>query len=177
MTWGAGEAQLHGVEVVVFTALDTMPQVPAAQQPGVDNSEGLLASLAKTVQKITADYPAVFQHSKGSAAQQLIAACQGEDILVVGSRGRNPFTVLLLGSVSRACLKSAPCPVVVVRERAEPTRTIGRVIVGVDGSEHSRRALWWLHTRPRSGVRRCMRCTPCTGIISVPSWSPLQPDS
>lgn len=131
---------MHGVGLVAFAALDTVPPAPVPQPLTVGDSEALLASLREAVQKITAEYPAVFRYGSGAAAQQLVAACQDEDILVVGSRGRNPFTGLLLGSVSRACLKVAPCPVVVVRDQA-PAQPFGRVIVGVDASEHSRRAL------------------------------------
>jgi nucleotide-binding universal stress UspA family protein len=141
LTWGVQEAQLHGVRLVAFAAVDPAPPAPARQPLTAAGGEALLASLREDVQKITAGCPAVFRHGNGAAAHQLVAACQSEDVLVVGSRGRNPFAGLLLGSVSRACLKVAPCPVVVVRERAEPPGPFGRVIVGVDASEHSRRAL------------------------------------
>lgn len=141
LRWGVQEAQLHGVRLVAFAAVDPAPPAPARQPLTAGGGEALLASLRDDVQKITASCPAVFQHGNGAAAHQLVAACQSEDVLVVGSRGRSPFAGLLLGSVSRACLKVAPCPVVVVRERAEPSGPFGRVIVGVDASEHSRRAL------------------------------------
>jgi len=141
LVWGAREAQLHDVGLVAFAAVDTVPPAPAPQPLTISDSEALLDSLRETVRKITTDCPAVFRYDVGAAAPQLVAACQDEDVLVVGSRGRNPFAGLLLGSVSRACLKVAPCPVVVVREQAEPTQPFGRVIVGVDASEPSRRAL------------------------------------
>lgn len=48
---------------------------------------------------------------------------------------------MLLGSVSRACLHAAPCPVVVVRPEPTPTPPHGRVIVGVDVSPQARHAL------------------------------------
>jgi nucleotide-binding universal stress UspA family protein len=49
----------------------------------------------------------------GDAAAVLAAACAGADLLLVGSRGRGPL------------------------EGWEPASTHGRVIVGVDASEHS----------------------------------------
>jgi nucleotide-binding universal stress UspA family protein len=52
---------------------------------------------------------------RGHAANALLAAAEGADLLVVGSRGRGGFTGLLLGSVSNHVVHHATCPVVVVR--------------------------------------------------------------
>jgi nucleotide-binding universal stress UspA family protein len=52
---------------------------------------------------------------EGGAAQVLIGAALGADLLVVGSRGHGGFAGLMLGSVSQQCVHHAPCPVVVVR--------------------------------------------------------------
>jgi nucleotide-binding universal stress UspA family protein len=51
----------------------------------------------------------------GNAAQVLLAAADGADLLVVGSRGRGGFAGALLGSVSQHCVRHAPCPVVVIQ--------------------------------------------------------------
>jgi len=56
-------------------------------------------------------YPRVVE---GQAAEVLLQAARGADLLVVGSRGRGGFAAAL-GSVSRYCVRHAPCPVVVVR--------------------------------------------------------------
>ncbi|HVL27620.1 MAG TPA: universal stress protein [Acidimicrobiales bacterium] len=52
---------------------------------------------------------------RGAAAETLLDASEGADVLVVGSRGRGGFRGLLLGSVSQQCASHAPCPVVIVR--------------------------------------------------------------
>jgi nucleotide-binding universal stress UspA family protein len=52
-----------------------------------------------------------------SAAYALIERGNGAALLVVGSRGLGGFPGLLMGSVAEQCLRHAPCPVVVVRER------------------------------------------------------------
>jgi nucleotide-binding universal stress UspA family protein len=46
---------------------------------------------------------------EGNAAQVLLDASNGADLLVVGSRGHGGFTEALLGSVSTACItRTAP---------------------------------------------------------------------
>ncbi len=59
----------------------------------------------------------------GNAAQILVDASGGADLLVIGSRGHGGFTEALLGSVSQACVHHARCPVVIIRE---PARGPGR---------------------------------------------------
>lgn len=49
-----------------------------------------------------------------TAAQAVITAAEGADLVVIGSRGRGGFAALLLGSVSQQVAHHAPCPVVVV---------------------------------------------------------------
>ena len=49
-------------------------------------------------------------------ARALLDACEGADLLVVGSRGHGGFVGALLGSVSQHCVHHAPCPVLVMRD-------------------------------------------------------------
>lgn len=50
---------------------------------------------------------------RGSAVTELPKASAGFDLMIVGSRGSGPAGRVLLGSVSRALLGDAPCPVMV----------------------------------------------------------------
>jgi nucleotide-binding universal stress UspA family protein len=82
-------------------------------------------------------------------ARALLDAADGAGLLVVGARGMGGFRGLLLGSVSRQVLHRATCPVAVVRDDA--SRVGAPVVVGVDGSGASQRALQWAidHARAR----------------------------
>jgi nucleotide-binding universal stress UspA family protein len=52
---------------------------------------------------------------EGPSAAQLVERAKDADLLVVGTRGHNDFSELLLGSVSNYCTHHAACTVVVVR--------------------------------------------------------------
>lgn len=57
----------------------------------------------------------------GGAAQAIGGAAKTlqADVVVVGTRGRNPLAGLLLGSVTQRLLQIAPCPVLVVPSRSD----------------------------------------------------------
>lgn len=143
LEWAIDEARLHAVPLRVCIAAD-VPDVIHVRAC----AERIVAGRnAEPGGKVRAD----FRVDPGAAAEVLCDACGAGDLLVVGSRGRNPVAGLLLGSVSAACLARAPCSVVVVRPAPRSPRPHGRVIVGVDTSTPARRAL---HVAACEALRR-----------------------
>jgi nucleotide-binding universal stress UspA family protein len=74
-----------------------------------------------------------------------IAEEWGADLLVLGARGLSPFKRFLLGSVSLSVARHAPCSVLVVKGRP---RKLASVLVAMDGSEDSFRAVRFLASLP-----------------------------
>jgi nucleotide-binding universal stress UspA family protein len=79
----------------------------------------------------------------GSPAVVLLGAASGADVVVVGARGLGGFAGLMLGSVGRQVAHHSSRPVAIIHPRRadRPGVSHGRVVVGVDGSPTSIRAL------------------------------------
>lgn len=76
----------------------------------------------------------------GQAAQVLLGAAEGADLLAIGTHGYGAIESALLGSISRQVVTHAVGPTVVVP--SDPG-AIGRIVVGIDGSEEALHALRW----------------------------------
>jgi len=76
----------------------------------------------------------------GEAADRILDEARqwSAHAVVIGWRGHGRFRRLLMGSVSRAVLRRAETPVLVVRRRI---RCVTHLVVGVDGSAASSRAV------------------------------------
>jgi nucleotide-binding universal stress UspA family protein len=79
--------------------------------------------------------------ASGFPAAALLDQAAGAELLVVGSRPRSAIASVVLGSVGSAVATHAPCPVIVARTSGEHAVRAARVVVGVDGSESSDRAI------------------------------------
>src|SRR4051812_3376876 len=77
----------------------------------------------------------------GAPAAHLVRHARDAALLVVGSRGRGGVRSAVAGSVALHCAAHAPCSVVVVHPAAVPASEPGRVVVGLDDSDHARAAL------------------------------------
>lgn len=86
---------------VDFADMETAYRSDLATFVADADTTGLSASVVESVRR-------------GSLSGELLAAAEGADLLVVGSRGHGGFMGLLLGSVSHQVAVHATCPVVIV---------------------------------------------------------------
>jgi nucleotide-binding universal stress UspA family protein len=157
VAWAAEEAGLRGDTLTMVTVLNDAELVSGVgftskarrrlEQATIERSEALLEDLARQVP--TAVPSVRSEVLLGSPAEVLLTRAAGPSGLVVGSRGRGGFAGLLLGSVSQQVTVHATCPVIVVPgertpqpDGSRPSDGVGAVVVGVDGSQHARNALW-----------------------------------
>lgn len=96
--------------------------------------------------------------------RKLLDQAVGAELLVVGARGTSGLERWVLGTVSRQMVEQTPCPVLVVRDRTSAPGG-GEVIVGVDGSPGSDRALDW-------ALRRASASR--APVHAVRTWAPLR---
>jgi nucleotide-binding universal stress UspA family protein len=119
LQWAVRQAGLTGATVDAVCAW----QFPVSYGWAVTDNTDYAALAAETLEKAIAEVRQAGETTEiqghvveQNAAQALIDASRGADLLVVGSRGHGGFTGALLGSVSNHCVHHATCPVVVIRD-------------------------------------------------------------
>jgi nucleotide-binding universal stress UspA family protein len=138
----AGEAVLRHRPLRIVHAL-SWPKLPVPLPPGItetapglrEQAEGYLSEATAVAAKVAPDVPVRTALVTGRPAVVLSDESRRADLMVVGERG---ISGLLVGSAAIELASHAACPVLVVR--GEP-RSAGPVVVGVDGSAQSVRAL------------------------------------
>jgi nucleotide-binding universal stress UspA family protein len=119
--------------------------VPLGPAPGAPASGGLAHAADRYVEEAVGHARRLAPELRvsgsvivGAPAPVLLEAAETAELVVLGDRGLGGFTGLLIGSIAVQVSGHARCPVVVVR--GDTSRT-GDVVVGVDGSAESLRAL------------------------------------
>lgn len=145
LAWGVETAlaQDNVVEVVIVTtpgeaAHRRVEDAPPEEAPRI-------SALKRLAELGAADSSVVAR--RGPVVPELLEASEGAAMLVVGSAGHGLATGTLTGSVSQHLARHAGCPVVVVRPQRSPHAR--RIMVGVDGSVESERALRFACERSR----------------------------
>ncbi|CAL9492833.1 Universal stress protein [Nocardiopsis dassonvillei] len=151
LEWAAVEADRRGVPLRIVHALG-MPLVvtayggPARFEPTEEiqgQAAEVLRDAAAHVAEVRPGVEAETVTALEEAPLALLRQSHPHDLLVVGTRGMGTVKAMFVGSVSVRLAAQAPCPVAVVPAHdGKPTATgLKRIVVGVDGSPNSRRAL------------------------------------
>lgn len=106
------------VAVCAYRAWSLPGRVKTSIHRTVGGAEEAERLLAETTSAVRADFDEIDLTTIAVAApadRLLLDLGAGSSLLVVGSRGRDSFTEMLLGSVAQQVIHRAECPVVVVR--------------------------------------------------------------
>jgi nucleotide-binding universal stress UspA family protein len=154
--WAAHEARMRNVpltlvHVVVTPSWGPTPwllsdaplPVPAEQDPALEESgRKIIAEAIKVVEDSAED--GVLTEIKSELyfsvpVSTLVKLSKQAQMVVVGCRGQNTMSRVLLGSVSNGLLHHAHCPVVVIHDSVPSSQKQSNlpVVVGVDGSSAS----------------------------------------
>ena len=124
-----------------------LPRVRSIRAGVVKATDDALKIAQGGAKSVREEFPGskVHAQSRGDSPASAILQKAGEwkpDLIVVGSRGRGTFSHLSIGSVAQRVLQQAKCSVRVSRVNPHITASRPvRVIVGLDGSPHSKKAL------------------------------------
>lgn len=129
LRWACREALLRGAEVHAVHVREERCHsfasyaVPAPSAEGGEDDEVsvVIDDLVRTVQAdLAPGVPVRVEEADGLAARVLLDRCAGADMLVLGTSGDEPGGLRSAGPVIRACLRRAPCPVVVISAAQDP---------------------------------------------------------
>lgn len=211
--WAAREAARRGTTLrIVYAdvfALPVLPELPGVPWPQAHRTavraevEGWLAAAAEAADQESPGVVVRTASVPGTPGSVLVEESGDAAVVVVGDRGLGGFTGLMAGSVAVAVAAHGHSSTAVVRGGYErgPSAGIGPVVVGIDGSPHTRvllahgfeRAmtlnvpLHVVHTWHLTGIEtRWMRVGPPTGEIQdaeerlmseqLAGWSERYPD-
>lgn len=113
--FGAGLRVLHVVETPIPLGSELyVPEVMTVSERAVHEAQ---QQLAVTLAHVTGD-DVIGQVLVGNAAKKIVeyASDHDVDVIVMGTHGRSALAHLLMGSVAERVIRTAPCPVLTVRE-------------------------------------------------------------
>lgn len=114
-------ASWDGSRLTVVHAATPAPAVlgaaaPAGQRVPIEVAERLTEIVARSFARrsLPAEREPLVEMLVGNAVQVLTGAAAGAALLVIGTHGRSALATLVLGSVCRALLSQANCPLLIV---------------------------------------------------------------
>lgn len=139
-TLGAELKLLHVLSEPSLRALrDLFPGSVDAEARLLDDARSLLEAEASRLRESAAGAAVQTVLRRGQPDDEILSASQDAELLVLGAHGQNPLRDMIIGTTAERLLRKAPCPVLVSRAAPEPRYR--RVLVPIDFSEHSERAM------------------------------------
>ena len=190
LDWAADQAALEARPLTVVHGAAPMNAPSVGLYPSGSLGASHLVDDARTWAETILDAAAARARDRqpGVEVQQVVSVADprtvlfelGEraEMIVLGSRGRGPVASLLLGSVSVSVARHASCPVVVWRmgDQGPPRQ---RILLGIDGTEHSLSAIEFAYRMAslRGSALTVLYCTaipaPVTPVQEDGPWPDL----
>jgi len=130
LRWACREASIRGAEVHAVHVREELRRslanyaVPA--QSADDDIDDVIIEMKDLVASVQAEQEPPVEVRllivDGLAARVLLEQCVGADMLVLGTSSDVPGAVRSAGPVIRACLRRAPCPVVIISDALDTLR-------------------------------------------------------
>ncbi len=147
--WAARDAALRGIPLTLFhmvnPAAPVWPPMPLTADTALWQEDYGRRSLEEAVKiaedaaKIYRDIDIASELRFAPPVPTLVELSKAAEMVVVGSNGRGAVARAFLGSVSSGVVRSARCPVAVIRDEDPlmPNPLHAPVVVGIDGSPAS----------------------------------------
>ncbi|MFC7326600.1 universal stress protein [Marinactinospora rubrisoli] len=178
LEWSGNEARLRGMGLrIVSAVLPYEKEGPFSEivvrgrnedeSPRAADARALLEYAREWIIRIYPELTVETRLVQQRPAEALLREAAEGDVatVVVGSRGLGSFASAFVGSVGVEVSAHSPVPVVVLPKKHETAQGVrGRIVVGVDGSEHGQRAARFAFDEAR--VRE-------TRLVAICAWQPI----
>jgi universal stress protein A len=130
LTYAAGLADKFGAELILLNVVqdltvffpDAVTVTPVPLPPSAQMTEAVREGLTRFLQGSKLGERKVREEIReGTPAAEVVAFAQEADVdlIVMGTHGRGGLSHMLLGSVTEKVVRTAPCPVLTVREHQQ----------------------------------------------------------
>jgi nucleotide-binding universal stress UspA family protein len=124
LRWACREASLRGAEVhAVHVREEHCHSLASYAVPAPHSADSVcIDDLVRSAADRAPGVQVRVEVTDGLAARVLLDRCAGADMLVLGTSSDSPGALRSAGPVIRACLRRAPCPVVVISAAQDPAQ-------------------------------------------------------